>query len=118
MGIKHLRSLLQIISFIQLLTLSTIGLIFYFFHMANYCNAFFIAGISSTLYTYLLKISSGNKYMTFLGFPIRILTVSILCAILVHKLNTNLIGLFTGFVIAQGIYLYCIWSESSKQIQK
>ena len=116
MEIKYFKALLQIISLIKLATLSTIGLIFYFCNMIAYCNGFFIAGISSALYTYLLKISSQNKYMALLGFPIRIFTVSILCAILVHKLNTNLIGLFTGFVIAQGIYLYCIWLDTHKQI--
>lgn len=118
MEIKLFKSLLQTIFFMQLLVLSIIGLVFYFFNVLTYSSAFFIAGVSSALYTYLLKISSQNKYLAFLGFPIRILLVSILCAILVNKSNANLIGLFIGFVIAQGIYLYYIWANTTKQIQQ
>ena len=100
------------ISVYQLVVILLIGLVFYFQNKLNIFTGFVISGIVSFAYTQFLKFSYYSKFFALFGFPFRIIIVGTPCAILVHKLHSNLIALFSGFAISLFIYLFCIWLET------
>lgn len=107
---NNFANTLNKISYLQLALLAVCGL-FYLTLFKNYpvFTALLISGIASFSYTQSIKLSSYNKTFALYGFPIRLLLIAPPCAILVHKLHSNLIALFIGFVICQIIYLSFIW---------
>lgn len=114
MELTKFKLSLKKISFYQLAILTTISLIFFIFKMYNYSSALLIAGLFSMLYTQLLLFSAKSNFLTLFGFPIRLLIVAPPVAILVHKLNANLLALFIGFVISLTVYIVVIWLENQK----
>ncbi len=97
--------LLNRISLLQIAIISSLGFI-YIYLDENISSAFIISGLTTALYTQLIRLSSTNKVLILLGFPIRIMLCGLPCAILVHKLQSNLIALFIGFLISQIIFFY------------
>ena len=108
--LKDLRLLLSKISFVQLLVLCIIGLVYFFLKKYEGFTGIIISGIATFSYTQLIRLSSYNKIFAIYGFPVRLLIVAIPTAILVHNLHSNLIALFIGFTIGQLIYFSIVWS--------
>ena len=102
------------ISFLQIFLLSLISLVYFFYKEYSIFSGFVISGITLFFYIQLVKLSSQNKFMSLFGFPIRLITVGSLCAILVHKLCPNLIALFIGFAIGLFIYIFIMWQYAQK----
>lgn len=105
----NLKEILKKISYTQLIFLLLAGIICFIFNQINSCTAFLIAGIFSFIYTQFLRLSVENKFLTLFGFPLRLLLIVPPVAILIHKLNSNLIALFIGFAISLVIYFIFIW---------
>lgn len=106
----EINSILNKISFLQLFSLSLLSIICLLIKEYTIFSAILITGIASFSYTQLIRLGSHSKLFAFLGFPIRLILVAPPCAILVHKLHSNLIALYFGFVISQIIYFLFIWS--------
>ncbi len=103
-------NLLNKISFQQLISLSLAALLTHFTYRSNeIISSLLISAATSFLYTQLIKIGIYNKFFGLFGFPLRLLILTPPCAILVHKLHSNLIALFLGFLICQLIYIGNIW---------
>ena len=104
-------------SLLQLLLLIFGGFISYVIYKAtSITSSLLISGITSFLYTQLIKIGIYNKFFGLFGFPIRLILLAPPCAILVHKLHSDLIALFIGFLICQIIYIVNIWQYSKSNI--
>ena len=106
---NSLTSLMINISFSQLCIIAALSIGFLFFKKYEIFSGLLIASIGSFLYTLLLWCSSQNKIMAIYGFPLRLILIAPLCAILIHKLHSNLIALFIGFVLSQVIYFVFMW---------
>ena len=102
------------ISFLQIFSLGIISLIYFFYKEYTIFSSFLISGTILFFYMQLVKLSTLNKFMSLFGFPIRLITVGSLCAILVHKLHPNLIALFIGFAIGIFIYIFIMWQYATK----
>lgn len=107
--VKDLGSLLNKISFTQLLLLCSVSIVYFFFKQYEEFTGFLIGGGATFSYTQLIRLSSYNKIIAIYGFPLRLFMVAIPAAILVHNLHSNLIALFTGFAIGQLIYFLIVW---------
>lgn len=101
---KNLDYFLNLVSVIQISTITLLGLISLCKNKA-YFYGFIISGVTFFLYMQLMKYSSHSKSLSLLGFPVRLLLVTPICAILVHKLKANLIALFSGLALSIIIYL-------------
>ena len=113
--INSLKSLLNKVSFIQLVTVTALCFIYLFFSPnSSILSGFIISGIISVLYSQLLKVSSTNTLLLFFGFPIRLIILIPPAAILVHKFHSNLIALFIGFVLCQLIYILLVLQHTKK----
>ena len=108
-AMNDLTTILNKISLTQFSFLSTIGFIFYVISKHSIASAFIICGITFSIYTQLIKLSTNSKIMIFLGFPIRLLIATLICAILVHKFHPDLLALFIGFALSQVIYITLMW---------
>lgn len=97
------------ITFFQLALLLIPGLIFIYFDEYNIGSALIICGLTTAIYTQLIKLSTNNHLLALFGFPLRIAITGTPCAILVHKLHSNLIALFIGFVISEIVFFYFIY---------
>ena len=116
--INEIKLVLNRASLFQLILISLIGLI----HLKIYKNhsvftALLVSGVASSSYTQLIKLGSNNKVFALFGFPIRLLFIAPPCAILVHKLQCNLIALFLGFVLSQVIYFAFVFIYAKKEIR-
>ena len=116
--IKNFTLILNKIPLCQLILPSLLSLIYLINNHKDIFTGILISGFTSSFYTQLIRLSSHNKIFTVLGFPIRLLLTAIPCAILVHKLHSNLIALFSGFVISQLIYFFFIWSYTKKEVEE
>lgn len=113
--IVDITSTLNKISVYQFILTLLIALVSYFvLHDKNILSAFLISGGASFFFTQLLKLNLYNKTFALFGFPIRLIIIGIPCAILVHKLHSNLIALFIGFVICIAIHVIFFWSYARK----
>ena len=115
---NNISHTLNKISFLQFLLLGIISLIYFFYKKYTIFSGFLISGITLFSYMQLVKLSSQNKFMSLFGFPIRLITIGPLCAILVHKLHPNLIALFVGFAIGLFIYILIMWQYARSEIRK
>ena len=104
------------ISCLQIFFLSTISLVYFFYKEYTIFSGFLISGITLFSYLQLVKLSSKNKFMLLFGFPIRLIAIGSMCAILVHKLHPNLIALFIGFALGIFIYILIMLQYAKKQI--
>ena len=102
--------LLDKISFCQFFLISSTGLIYLYLKDCSILTGILISALTSFAYTQLIKLSYNYKPLALFGFPIRLILIAPPCAILVHKLHSNLIALFIGFVLSQIIYFIFIWS--------
>ena len=114
---NDINNTLNKISCLQILLLGTISLICFFYIKYTIFTGFLISGITLFSYMQLVKLSSQNKFMSLFGFPIRLLVIGPLCAILVHKLHPNLIALFIGFAIGMFIYIFIMWQYAKSEIR-
>jgi len=105
--------LLNKVSYAQLLTGGFISILFYKEHLVF--NGLLVSTIASVFYTQLIKLSSISNIFIIYGFPIRLIIIGVPTAILVHKLHSNLIALFVGFLICQIIYFLYIWSYAKEK---
>ncbi len=106
------------ISFLQFFFLTTISLIYFFYKEYSIFSGFLISGITLFSFIQLVKLSTHNKFMSLFGFPIRLIVIGSLCAILVHKLHPNLIALFIGFALGMFIYILTMWQYAKSEIRK
>ena len=106
---------ISLIQFTLLFSLSLFPLIIY--KNCSIFTALLISGATTSIYTQLIKLGSFNKIFAFLGFPIRLLITALPCAILVHKLHSNLIALFIGFFLCQVVYFINIWHYSKNMVK-
>lgn len=114
---NNYSNVLNRISFLQLLVLIFASLIVYLAYKANAITfSLLISGVTSFLYTQLIKIGIYNKYFGLFGFPLRLIMLAPPCAILVHKLHSDLIALFLGFLVCQVIYIVNIWQYSKSTV--
>ena len=106
---NDINNTLNKISFLQIFFLTTISLIYFFCREYRIFSGFLTSGITLFFFIQLVKLSGHNKFMSLFGFPIRLILVGSLCAILVHKLHPNLIALFIGFAFGMLIYIFTMW---------
>ena len=106
------------ISFLQIFLLSTISLVYFFYKEYTIFSGFLISGITLFFFIQLVKLSSHNKFMSLFGFPIRLIIIGSLCAILVHKLHPNLIALFIGFALGLFIYIFTMWQYAKSEVRE
>ena len=106
------------ISFLQFFFLSAISLVCFFYKEYTIFSGFLISGITLFSYMQLVKLSGKNKLMLLFGFPIRLIVVGSLCAILVHKLHPNLIALFIGFAFGMFIYILIMLQYAKSEVRK
>ncbi len=99
-------SALSKISFIQISILGIISLVCLLLKKYNAFSGFLVSGLTLFFYLQMLKLSGTNKFLSFFGFPVRLVIIGAFCAILVHKLHPNLIALFIGFVLSLLIYIF------------
>ena len=117
MKTNNFTDMLNKISYTQAGITCLLSLIYFTCKEFSILTGILISGITSFTYTQLIKASSYSKIFILLGFPIRLVIIALPCAILVHKLHSNLIALFIGFAICQTIYLIFVWSYAKgKQI--
>ena len=102
---NNFTTLLNKISISQVFIVGLIGIICLINKKDTYFTGLLISGFAASGYTQLIKLSSYSKTISFLGFPLRLLIIAPPCAILVHKLHSNLIALFIGFAICQFIFV-------------
>ena len=105
------------VSYSQLTLLSLISLIYFSFKKYDIFTGLLISSLASFFFIQLLRFSANNKIFALFGFPIRLILIAPIAAILVHKLHSNLIALFTGFVFAQLIYFVFVWIHVKKEIR-
>lgn len=113
----NLSGLFNKISFIQVGAILGISILCLITNNVNAFLSLVISAFASCLYTQLLKLSSYSKYFVLYGFPIRIAIIAIPTAILVHKLKSNLLALFVGFLIGQIIYFMYIWKYAHSNMR-
>ena len=106
------------ISFLQIFSLTTISLIYFFYKEYSIFSGFLISGIILFSYMQLVKLSTLNRFMSLFGFPIRLIIISSLCAILVHKLHPNLIALFIGFALGMFLYIFIMFQYAKSEIRE
>ena len=114
---NNINHTLNKISFLQIFFLAAISLFYFFYKEYTIFSGFLISGVTLFSFMQLVKLSSLNKFMALFGFPIRLITVGSLCAILVHKLHPNLIALFIGFAIGLFIYIFMMWQYARSEIR-
>ena len=110
-------TMLNKISVIQILTVGLIGIIYLVNKRDTYFTGLLISGFAASSYTQLIKLSSYSKFFSLMGFPVRLLIIAPPCAILVHKLHSNLIALFIGFAVCQFIFVLFFWLHAKKLIR-
>lgn len=111
-----ITSLLNRASYFQLVLIGFISIIYLVIYKDYLVfTGLIISGIASSSYTQLIKLGYFNKIFALWGFPIRLLVIVPPCAILIHKLHSNLIALFIGFALCQIIYFIHIWSYAKNQ---
>ena len=115
---NDINYLLNKISFLQFFFLTIISLFYFFYKEYTIFSGFLISGVTLFSFIQLIKLSSRNKFMALFGFPIRLITVGSLCAILVHKLHPNLIALFIGFALGMFIYIFTLWQDTKSEMRK
>ncbi len=115
--LNKLSNTLNKISLTQLILLGLLGLGFFLYKEYSIFTALLISGITSSFYIQLINLGKNNKLFALLGFPIRLILTMLPCAILVHKLHSNLLALFIGFFISQAIYFFYIWYYSKELIK-
>ena len=115
--INNFTTLLNKISISQVFIVGLIGVICLINKKDTYFTGLLISGFAASCYTQLIKLSSYSKTISFLGFPLRLLIIAPPCAILVHKLHSNLIALFIGFAICQFIFVLLFWLSAKKLIK-
>lgn len=103
------------ITFFQLLVLLIPAGAFIYLEENTVASALIICSFTTAIYTQLIKLSSHNYVLALFGFPIRIVVTGLPCAILVHKLHSNLIALFIGFVISELIFFYFIYKFAREE---
>ena len=106
------------ISFLQIFSLTTISLIYFFYKEYTIFSGFLISGIILFSYIQLVKLSTLNRFMSLFGYPIRLFVTGAFCAILVHKLHPNLIALFTGFTFGMFIYILVMLQYAKSEVRK
>ena len=114
---NDINTTLNKISFLQIFFLATISLIYFFHKEYTIFSGFLISGIALFFFVQLVKLSSHNKFMSLFGFPIRLIVIGALCAILVHKLHPNLIALFIGFALGMFIYIFIMWQYAKWEMK-
>lgn len=114
--INNFTSLLNKASYSQLIILSLISILFLNKDFSVF-TALLITAVASFSYTQLIKLGSYSKIFAFLGFPIRLILIAPPCAILIHKLQSNLIALFVGFTLSQAIYVFLAWNYAKGKIR-
>ena len=112
-----LNYVLNKIAFLQLFSLATISLFYFFYKEYTIFSGFVISGVALFIFIQLIKLSSHNKFMSLFGFPIRLILIGSLCAILVHKLHPNLIALFIGFALGMFIYIFIMWQYAKWEMK-
>ena len=116
--INSFNSLLNKISFAQLIFSSLISVSCLFFNQFDIFTGLLISALASFSYTQIIKFSSYSKLFALFGFPFRLTIIAIPSAILVHKLHSNLIALFIGFVLSLMIYFIFTWTYAREIIKK
>ena len=107
---KRLFVYLNAVSIIQFVLLTFAGyIISRITHDFSLLKGLAISSLTFFIFLQLIKLSSYNKLFAIFGFPIRIFVSGTLCAILVHKLEPNLIALFCGFAISLLLYLISVF---------
>ena len=106
------------ISFLQIFFLTTISLFYFFYKEYAVFSSFLISGITLFSFIQLVKLSGHNRFMLLFGFPIRVIVIGSLCAILVHKLHPNLIALFIGFALGMFVYFFIMWQYAKSEIRE
>ena len=114
---NNINYTLNKISFLQIFFLGTISLFYFFYKEYAIFSGFLISGITLFSFIQLVKLSSQNKFMSLFGFPIRLIVIGLLCAILVHKLHPNLIALFIGFAFSLLIYILIMFQYAESEIR-
>ena len=116
--LTKVSSILNKASYSQLIFSITISPIYLLVHKDfSVFTALLISGVASFFYTQLIKLGKYNKTFALFGFPTRLILIVPPCAILIHKLHSNLLALFIGFFLCQVIYFFYIWSYAKKQIE-
>ena len=115
---NNINYALNKISFLQIFLLGAISLFYFFYKEYAIFSGYLISGITLFFFIQLVKLSSHNKFMSLFGFPIRLIIIGSLCAILVHKLHPNLIALFIGFTLGMLIYILIMWQYAKSEIRK
>lgn len=119
MEINDFKKICFKITLLQFIIISGVSIILFFLgYKKDVTCALLITATFSSLYTVVLYLSSANKYLAFFGSPFRIMVIAIPIAILVHKLNLNLIALFLGLVFSQLIYFIVLFINLKKESQK
>ena len=116
--LSKLSATLNKISFIQLALIIFLSLVFFLSQNYSIFTALLISGTASFFYTQLIRLGKHNKLFALFGFPVRLILIVPLCAILVHKLHSNLLALFIGFFLCQAVYFINIWYYSKKITEK
>lgn len=101
---------LKLIPVLQIVITILFGIVLYFFQIKEFARAVIFAGMICFIYSMLLKLSSKNSFFVLFGSFLRIVIIAIPAAILIHKLQLNLLGIFCGFVICQIIYLVIMFN--------
>ena len=114
---NNINYTLNKISFLQIFFLGTISLFYFFYKEYTAFSGFLISGITLFSFIQLVKLSSQNKFMSLFGFPIRLIVIGSLFAILVHKLHPNLIALFIGFAFGILIYILIMLQYAKSEIR-
>ena len=115
---NDINYLLNKISFLQFFFLAAISLVYFFYKEYATFSGFLISGITLFSYLQLVKLSGKNKLMLLFGFPIRLIVMGSLCAILVHKLHPNLIALFIGFAFGMFIYILIMLQYAKSKVRE
>ena len=116
--IKNFISLLDKVSYTQLILLGFISIVYFLCKEYSVFTGILLSGIASFTYTQLIKLSNYSKIFALFGFPIRLILVAVPCAILVNKLHSNLLALFVGFALSQLIYFLFVWSYANHGVLK
>ncbi len=115
---NNFTSLLNKISLFQISVLGFTGIIFFINKENEIFTGLLISSLAACAYTQLIKFSSYSKIFSLMGFPLRLLVIAPPCAILVHKLHSNLIALFIGFAVCQFIFILFFWLHAKQLVKE
>ena len=115
--IYSFNSLLEKVSYTQLAIPGLISFLYLIYKEFPVCTGILISGLAASSYTQLIKLSSYSKFFSLMGFPARLFIIAPPCAILVHKLHSNLIALFIGFAVCQFIFILFFWLHAKELIR-